>query len=107
MKTIEYNTFDKSKSLNEEWKKEPDKKQWLDKNTGFPCIIRRSGGGAWCGYVGVSKDHPYFEKHYDSIDYDSIQVHWGLTFSGACQKNADPKSDICHVVEEGEDDNVW
>lgn len=31
-----------------------------------------------CAYVGVSKDHPFFNKEYDSCNID---VHGGLTFA--------------------------
>ena len=46
---------------------------------GFKCMAKISPIGAPCGYVGLDKDHPDFEKHYDKIDVD---VHGGLTFAG-------------------------
>lgn len=36
-------------------------------------------GGTHNGYVAIPKTHPYYEKHYDSID--DISVHGGLTYS--------------------------
>lgn len=30
------------------------------------------------GYVGVLKNHPWYEKHYDDIE---VKVHGGLTYS--------------------------
>lgn len=32
------------------------------------------------GYVGVSKEHPFFEKSYDDLN-ELISIHGGLTFS--------------------------
>lgn len=82
------------------WNDEPDKKQWLDKETGLPCLIVRNPMGALCGYVGVSKEHPLFNKDYDEV---GVEVHGGLTFSDFCQEGGK----ICHEVCEGEDDKVW
>ena len=80
------------------WDSEPDKIQWLDEDTKLPCLIHRNGAGGLCGYVGVSNDHPSFGKGYDDID---VSVHGGLTYADKCQGS------ICHVVEQGEDDDVW
>lgn len=99
MKTIIENTVDKSDWQTGPWQQEPDKKQWLDEATGLPClIVRHPEMGHLCGYVGVSKGHPWFEKGYDDVE---ASVHYGLTYAHHCAEN------ICHVVEEGEDDNVW
>lgn len=99
MKTIrEHGIVDRTDWPKGQWDKEPDKIQWMDKATGLPCLIVRNSFGALCGYVGVSKGHPYFEKHYDEAD---VSAHGGLTFADHCHGN------ICHTVENGEDDNVW
>lgn len=99
MKTIIETTVDKSSWPAGEWHNEPDKKQWLDETTGLPCLmVRQPELGHWCGYVGVSKGHPWFEKDYDDVPAD---VHGGLTYANHCAHH------ICHVVEEGEDDHVW
>lgn len=82
------------------WDNEPDKKQWLDPKTGYPCLIVRGPMGALCGYVGVGKDHPCFEKECDEVN---VSVHGGLTFADRCQESGA----ICHIVERGEDDKVW
>jgi hypothetical protein len=70
-----------------EWDNEPDKKQWLDKTTGLPCLIVRNNYGTLCGYVGVPKSHPLHGKGYQSLYDDNIDidVHGGLTFSDGCQ----------------------
>ncbi len=154
MQTLEYRTMDKSKWKDGPWQNEPDKKQWLDSETGMPCLIIRNNVGALCGYVGVAKNHPLFGLDYDkshpclvelweqaksgtigkrgifTLIFASSEenntnpridmvfdVHGSLTFSGACMKhnpaypNVTPEilesEGICHLVEDGEDDNVW
>jgi hypothetical protein len=47
---------------------------------GFECMTKVSVMGIPCGYVGLTKSHPYFGKHYNEIE--NIEVHGGLTFSG-------------------------
>ena len=81
---------------------EPDKLQWEDKATGLPCLIHRNHGGALCGYVGVSKSHPYYEKNYNEVDVD---VHGGLTFSDFCGETEESGRGVCHVSDNHE--KVW
>jgi hypothetical protein len=96
-------TFERPASLPDgPWKAEPDKAQWMSP-TGLPCMVRRGGLSAWCGYVGIPKSHPLFEKDYSDIEAE-IDVHGGLTFASKCSGG---EHGICHVVEEGEDDDVW
>lgn len=38
------------------WSNEPDDKDW--ECAGFKCQLRRNHSGAWCGYVGLPKEHP-------------------------------------------------
>jgi len=108
MKTLEYthNDIDKTAWGEGPWLREPDKVQWLDEETGLPCIILRNRMGAWCGYVGVSVEHPAYLAHYDDVD---VEVHGGLTYANTCQPHApaDEGHAICHLVEDGEDDNVF
>lgn len=106
MQYKEYRTIDKSGWGNGPWQNEPDKVQFITCN-GFPALIVRNGMGALCGYVGVNSDHPWFEKDYDSVDpYPS--VHGGLTFADKCDTNPEAETHgICHLVENGEDDNIW
>jgi hypothetical protein len=82
---------------------EPDKIQWQDEATGFPCLIVRNHMGALCGYVGVSEDHPAYQKGYDDVNVD---VHGCLTFSNFCS-HGDEATSICHIPEPGESDKVW
>jgi hypothetical protein len=109
MKRIEYrNVYDKSKWPRGPWDDEPDKVQWQDEATGLPCMIRRSPiMGSWCGYVGVSPDHPAFGQDYNAIDDERISVHGGLAYAGGCTDGVSPEISICHVVEPGEPDHVW
>jgi hypothetical protein len=116
-----YDLNDRSGYVPGVWDDEPDKKQWLDSETGLPCLIVRNWAGVLCGYVGVSKTHRFYEKGYNQCYLDSpcdedkwcdhsvdslIDVHGGLTFSDACSGDPDERS-ICHLVEPGDDDKVW
>ena len=116
METLEYRTADKSSWGQGPWQTEPDKKQWQDIETGYPCLIVRNNGGALCGYVGVPKEHPAHGRDYwpesDSVEpidqaIRDIEVHGGLTFADSCQHGDDSAHGICHIPGEGEPDNVW
>jgi len=69
MKTIEYKYIDKSDWAPGEWKNEPDKIQWLDKETKYPCLIVRGSVGALCGYVGINKKHPFYKEESQERDH--------------------------------------
>ena len=107
MEALSYKTRDKSTWGPGPWQDEPDKMQFTDKATGMPCLIVRNHGGALCGYVGVDGSHPYYGLDYDNEALHDLSVHGGLTFSGACAKDAKEAEDICHRVQAGEDDHVW
>jgi hypothetical protein len=104
MKTLSWTTVDKSTWPAGPWHNEPDKLQWQDEATGFPCLIHRGPSGALCGYVAVSPGHSAYGKNYDDV---GVTCHGGLTFASACQSTTDPSSGICHIVEPSEQDNVW
>jgi len=104
MKRIEYRTFDKSGWGPGPWQDEPDKIQWPDAATGLPCMIRRNLFGIWCGYVGVPDGHPWFGVHRDDIE---AAVHGGISFTAPCLTDGDEATDICHVPDPGEPDQVW
>jgi hypothetical protein len=107
MQEIEYHDVDdKSRWPDGPWKQEPDKKQWRDAATGLPCLIVRARPGALCGYVGVSRDHPFYGLDYDN-EVIAVEVHGGLTFASKCQEHGREGDTICHKVEPGEDDDVW
>lgn len=86
------------------WLGEPDKVQFTDPETGYPCLVNRGPMGALCGYVGVPEGHPLYGRPYGDVDAD---VHGGLTFSAPCSHEEDPAKGICHIPEPGEPDNVW
>lgn len=88
------------------WQGEPDKKQWTDQATGLPCLIKRNGGGALCGYVGVPEGHPWYLADYNDPE-PYPEVHGGLTYADFCMEEGDQAETICHIPEPGEPDNVW
>lgn len=107
MENKEWRFLDKSAWGRGEWDAEPDKVQWTDAATGLPCLIHRAlTTGALCGYVGVAKGHPLYEKEYGYLD---LEVHGGLSFSDFCAENHDEETGqgICHVPSPGEPDKVW
>jgi hypothetical protein len=104
VQNLEWSFRDRSQWESGAWDNEPDKAQWTDEATGLPCMIHRNHFGAWCGYVGVTPDHPIH-----SIDADSVlDVHGGITFTAGCSDDADhiTGEGICHLPGEGEPDNV-
>lgn len=105
MQYKEYKTVDKSGwPQRGEWDNEPDKVQYVDEETGFPCLIVRNPFGSLCGYVGIKKEHPYFGKDYKQCD---IWCHWGLAYSDFCQTVEGESVGVCHLVDNGENDEVW
>lgn len=80
------------------WDDEPDRLEF--EHAGLPCLIVRIPLGTWCGYVGVSPDHPWHGRGYDHVD---AEAHGGLTFSGACQIGGL----ICHESKASRADDVW
>ena len=103
METIEHKTHDRSGWLSGEWDNEPDKIQWQDPTTKLPCLMVRNPAGGWCGYVGVPRNHPAYEKDYDDV---AAEVHGDLTYANKCVEGPRDKS-ICHIPGEGESDDVW
>lgn len=119
METKEWRYVDKSSWHAGPWHDEPDKRQWVDEDTGLPCLIVRGPSGALCGYVGVSRAHPLYGTDYDARVHSNcpdgdwcmhsavdVDVHGGLTFADRCRPGEGDRG-ICHVVEPGEDDDVW
>jgi hypothetical protein len=118
----EYATRDKSGWGEGPWQDEPDKVQWIDEETELDCLIRRSPGGAWCGYVGVGPEHPWYGLDYSGgcvndpkceeswcghSPVSLVDVHGGLTFSESCAEIMSEAEGICHVAELGRPDHVW
>ena len=87
------------------WQAEPDKMQWQDTETGYPCLAKRNNVRVWCGYVGVAPLHPLYGHDYDSLEVD-IAIHGGLTYSAFCN-NEGAVEGICHIPEGDEAPHVW
>lgn len=90
-----------------EWDNEPDRKHWVDPETGLNCLIVRNGlggKGALCGYVGVPEGHPWHGKEYEVLE--TVEIHGGLTYARGCGANPH----VCHSAEKGDavaHDHVW
>lgn len=107
METKEYKTIDRVALgwPKGEWDNEPDKVQWPDPDTGLPCLaVRHRRSGHWCGYVGVSESHPFFQKDYEA---PSVEVHGGLTFADMCHAGNTEAEGVCHIPAAGEPAHVW
>jgi len=73
--------IDKSAWPRGPWDDEPDTHEWINRASGYDCFAQRSDiTGAWCGYVGLPKGHPWWEKHYTQLP--DLKIHGGLTFAG-------------------------
>ena len=103
METHEFHTVDKSEWSDGPWKTEPDKRQWLDEETDYRCVIERNPVGALCGYVGVAPGHPAYGKPNEVVDVD-VRVHGGLTFADKC---IGYPGVIGQEIEFGEPDDVY
>lgn len=108
MKNLEWTTIDKSSWKSGPWQSEPDKKQWTDLETGYPClIVRNTRHGNLCGYVGVTKPHPLYGADSGSESMKRLSVHGGVNFTNKCQPSESESKGVCHVVNHDEDDDVW
>jgi len=115
MKTMEWTNVDRTGWPSGQWDGEPDKVQWQDQATGYPCLaVRHRFSGHWCGYVGVQVGHPAYEKGYDEVAVKNEDgedtypdVHGELTFADRCQPGEDHGKGVCHLPEPGESDSVW
>ena len=68
------------------WHNEPDSEQWLDKTTGFFClIVRIPESGHLCGYVQIPKTHPLYTASIDTVN-EIVRVHGGVTWLGPIDK---------------------
>lgn len=105
MQRLEYRTVDKAAWGDGPWQSEPDKIQWQDEATGYPClIVRHPHFGFFCGYVGVQPNHPSYGKDYNDV---GVSAHGGLTFADSCGHGEDESRGVCHRPAPGEPDNVW
>lgn len=82
------------------WHDEPDRVEWRDPTTGYPCLItRHEWFGNLCGYVAVPEGHPLFGKQFRELR--DIYAHGGVTYSEPCHGR------ICHARAPGEPDVFW
>ena len=110
MQKREWTTVDKSAwPRRGVWDTEPDKAQWLDRGTGFPCLAVRGPGGHFCGYVGVPKGHPLYAVSYMDEGVADVAVHGGLTYSLGRMQHAgeDGSTGIYCVTEPGDPESIW
>lgn len=94
------------------WMDEPDRVEF--QAYGLDCLlVRNHSMFQWCGYVGVSLDHPNVkrlvkkklklsshEKEYLEDEEDDLEVHGGITYREECNHF------ICHITEK-EDKLFW
>jgi hypothetical protein len=81
------------------WLDEPDRVEWRIVG-GFVGLLYRSELGAWCGYLGVPPDHPWYGCSQTALD-DVLDAHGGITHAGECDGH------ICHVPDPGEPEHLW
>lgn len=93
---ILFREHDRSNWNHGEWDNEPDRVDFIE--SGFSCFILRNQFGNWCGYVGLPKEHKYYEKGYNDIP---VNVHGGITYARKCYPP------ICHNPEPGMPDDVY
>jgi hypothetical protein len=64
------------------WENEPDQVEWLDKATGYQCLIARNRLGAYCGYVFVPSSHPAYGVDSGTLNLDA---HGGITLEESAE----------------------
>lgn len=83
---IETNLYDKSTWPRGEWDEEPDKIEFIDKETNYKCVaLRGKYSGIWCGYVYIPAGHPAFAI--SSLFKYNIEVHGGISYSSSSITN--------------------
>lgn len=88
--------IDKSAWGDGPWQTEPDRVDFVA--NGFACLLlRHPNHGHWCGYVGVPREHPAYER---TENYD-LDFHGTVNYAAHCSPP------ICHVPEPGMPDDVW
>jgi hypothetical protein len=58
------------------WENEPDQVEWIDRSTGYPCLVCRNRLEAYCGYVFIPKTHPAYGVDSNNLNLDA---HGGIT----------------------------
>lgn len=82
MDSVSYYYVNKSDWPDGPWRTEPDRVEWRDPATGLQCRMSRGvHHGAYCGYVGVTAGHPYFEKNPLDAGSPDLHCHGGANFA--------------------------
>lgn len=102
------------------WDDEPDRFEWVDESTDFPClIIRHPLSGNLCGYVAVPPGNTFHGLDRNEAALRGIDVHDNITYAAPCMAVDEipdgaqespwfhPDLLVCHVPEPGEPDDVW
>jgi hypothetical protein len=63
------------------WDNEPDKVQWIDKDTGLMCLIKRAPEGHLCGYVAITNTNCLWGSFVKSNERPGV-VYGGISYSG-------------------------
>lgn len=64
------------------WLNEADARVWVDRDSGYPCLVRRHDVlGHLCGYVGVPPRHPFHEVERDSDAVIRLECHGGVNWT--------------------------
>jgi len=77
--------LDKSRWGKGPWIEESDYYYWIDELTGYYCCVRRGPVGSLCGYVGISKTHPYYNMNHEDSEIYNLDCHGGITFTGSAK----------------------
>ncbi len=87
------------------WNNEPDSKDFTAHE--LHCALRRNSSGAWCGYVGVPKEHPLYGVGYDQeikapqerIDRTNINIGaFALLFASSYFSTITPQGGSQNVI---------
>lgn len=70
-----YDLYDKKEWGPGPWMSEPDYIAFIDSETTYPCVAKRTLLGAFVGYVGVDAKHPLYMATLDQQEFDFIDCH--------------------------------
>lgn len=90
-----------------QWRVEPDKVTWTDRQTGYSCIIRRESGGHLGAYVGLRRSHPLYGFEADAVPAGLLSVPGGLDYAAPCDQQGNESRSICHVRGGAQHDDLW
>jgi len=63
------------------WENEPDFEEWVDKDTGYTCRVKRNESTlSLCGYVAVPIGNKVRGMNYQDAEEVGVYAHGGLTF---------------------------